>query len=101
TRFGRVWAPDFYLPKVARVDGLLAVYHAIGRPSWKKPSVGPSSLNSAAQTTPAAPSATGRPPCPMSVSVQPGQTALTRMPSRRNSAARIRVIAFSAALETL
>ena len=54
-----------------------------------------------AHTTLAAPSATGRPPPPMSVAVQPGRTASTRMRSRRSSPASRRVSAFSAALETL
>ena len=67
----------------------------------KKPLVGPSSGSVAAHTMPAAPSATGRPPLPpMSVATQPGQTALTRMASRRSSAAKTRVSALSAALET-
>jgi hypothetical protein len=42
--------------------------------------VGPSSGSVAAHTTLAAPSSTGRPPGPpMSVAVQPGDTAFTRM----------------------
>jgi len=36
----------------------------------------------------------------MSVAVQPGQTALTRIPAERSSAARVLVNAFSAALVT-
>jgi len=56
-------------------------YHGTGRPSRKKPPVGPESGRGAAQVTLAAPSATGRPPGPMSVATQPGQTALTRTSS--------------------
>lgn len=48
----------------------------------------------------AAPSCTGRPPAPISVSVQPGQIAFTRMPSARTSPASVRVSAFNAALLT-
>src|SRR5580700_1136076 len=50
-------------------------YQGRGRPSRKKPPVGPESGSSAAHTTLAAPSATGRPPAPpMSVATHPGQT---------------------------
>ena len=76
------------------------VYQSIGRPSRKKPPVGPSSGSVAAHTMPAAPSGTGRPPAPpMSVATQPGQIALTRIRSPRNSAARMRVSALSAAFD--
>ena len=37
----------------------------------------------------------------MSVATQPGQTAFTRMPSSRSSAASMRVSAFRAAFERL
>src|SRR5207244_8372341 len=74
----------------------LTRYHGSGRPSRKNPPVGPSFVNVAAHTTLAAPAATGRPPAPpMSVATQPGQTAFTRMPSSRSSAASIRVSALS------
>src|SRR5439155_19295767 len=78
------------------------VYHGSGLPSRKTPPVGPPSGRVAAHTTPAAPSATGRPPLPpMSVATHPGQTALTKIPASRSSAASTRVKAFNAALETL
>src|SRR2546422_4150358 len=80
----------FILPGVRALwleDRRLA-HHGNGRPSRKNPAVGPSSASVAAHTTLAAPSATGRPPGPpMSVATQPGQTAFTRMPSFRSSAA--------------
>src|SRR5690242_19933952 len=86
---------------VARRAGL-GGYHGRGWPSRKKPPVGPVSGRVAAQTMPAAPSATGRPPGPpMSVATQPGQIALTRIPSPRSSAASIRVSALRATLEAL
>lgn len=55
-------------------------YQSIGRPSRKKPPEGPSGPSVAAQTIPAAPSATlrGALEPPMSVRTQPGQTLLTR-----------------------
>src|ERR1700677_2063 len=59
---------------------ILPDHQGRGRPSRKKPPVGPLSGKGAAHATLAAPSSTGRPPGPpMSVAVQPGQTALTRM----------------------
>ena len=75
-------------------------------PSKKNPPVGPLSGNVAAHTIPFAPSSTGRPPPPplppISVATYPGSTELTKMPvSVVSSAARIRVNAFRAALETL
>ncbi len=71
-------------------------------PSKKNPPLGPLSGNVAAHTIPFAPSSTGRPPLPpRSVATQPGSIALTKIPVPRSSAARIRVSAFSAALETL
>jgi mannosyltransferase len=78
-------------------------HHGNGRPSRKNPPVGPSSGRSTAQSTLAAPSATERGAAgpPMSVRTHPGQVALTRIPVPRRSAARTRVIAFSAALATL
>ena len=62
-----------------------ADHQGSGRPSRKKPPVGPSSDSSAAHTMLAAPSLTGRPPRPMSVFVHPGHAALTSTPSARNS----------------
>src|SRR5580693_10722610 len=82
-------------------DTLAVCYQGSGLPSRKKPPVGPESGRVAAQTTLAAPSATGRPPGPpMSVATQPGQTALTRIPAGRSPAASVRVSAFSPALDT-
>jgi hypothetical protein len=82
-------------------DAGVSRHQGNGRPSRKKPPLGPEEGRSAAQTTLAAPSLTGRPPAPpMSVATQPGQTELTRMPSLRSSVASIRVSAFSAVLET-
>jgi hypothetical protein len=53
------------------------------------------------QTMEAAPSAMGRPPLPpMSVAVQPGETALTSTAESRSSTASVRVSAFNAALVT-
>ena len=64
--------------------------------------MGPSSGRVAAQTIPAAPAFTGRPPePPISVATQPGHTELTRTRSRRSSAANIRVSALSDTLDTL
>ena len=84
----------------ARSAAVARRHQSIGRPSRKKPPVGPSSGSVAAHTMPAAPSATGRPPAPpMSVATQPGQTALTRIRSPRSSAARMRVSALSAAFD--
>src|SRR5581483_9437669 len=75
-------------------------YQASGRPSRKNPPAGPSRSSVAAHTTLAAPRPTGRPPRPpMSVAVQPGQTAFTRIAG--SSAARILVSAFNAAFEML
>ncbi len=54
-----------------------------------------------AQITLAAAWTSERPPGYFSLAGQPGQTALTRMPSRASSAASRRVSAFSPALETL
>jgi len=60
-------------------------------PSRKKPPVTDSGRQ-AAQTMPAAPAATGRPPGPpMSVATQPGHTALTWMPLPSSSLASARV----------
>src|SRR5205807_4214056 len=71
-------------------------------PSRKKPPVGPLSRSVAATIMLAAPSATlrGAPGPPISVATQPGQTEFTRMCALRSSAARVRVIAFSAAFVT-
>src|SRR5262245_21356944 len=75
-------------------------HHRNFLPSRKNPPVGPSSGKSTAHNTLAAPSATGRPPPPMSVLVQPGHTAFTSTPLCASSAARIRVSALSAAFDT-
>ena len=86
----------------SRVQPGRAAHQGSGRPSRKKPPVGPLSGRVAAHTRPAAPAETGRPPAPpMSVATQPGQTAFTRKRSARSSAASIRVRAFSAALEAV
>ena len=57
---------------------------------------GPESGNVAAQTTLAAPAATGR---PMSVATQPGQTAFTRTRWPCSSAASIRASALRAVFD--
>ena len=93
-------APDRSLIK-GPADAV-AAHHATGRPSRKKPPVGPSSGSVAAQTTLAAPSCTSRPPPPpMSVLTHPGQTLLTRTPVPASSPASNRVRALSAAFEAL
>jgi Transposase, Mutator family len=62
-------------------------HHGIGRPSRKNPPVGPPSGKVAAQTIPAAPSSTGRPPRPpMSVATHPGHTAFTNTPDYTTNA---------------
>ena len=84
--------------------GISLLYHGAGLPSKKNPPVGPLSGNVAAHTIPFAPSSTGRPPPPpISVATHPGSTELTKIPvaAESSSAARIRVNAFRAALETL
>ena len=84
------------------VRAVTRAHQGTTRPSRKKPPVGPSSGTSAAQTTDAAPSRTGRPPGPpISVRTQPGQTEFTRiLVSGAASAASIRVSALSPALLT-
>src|ERR1041384_5389964 len=82
----------------------LTNYHGDGFPSKKNPPVGPLSGNVAAHTIPFDPSSTGRPPPPLppiSVDTHPGSTELTKIPVSRSSAARIRVNALRAVLETL
>src|SRR5512146_125908 len=86
-----------------RIDEIKSLdYHGNGLPSRKNPPVGPLSGSVAAQIMLAAPSATlrGAPAPPISVATQPGQTEFTRMRALRSSAARVRVIAFSAAFVT-
>jgi hypothetical protein len=68
------------------------IYHESGFPSRKKPPVGPLFGKVTAQTMPAAPFSTGRPPDPpISVATHPGHTALTRIRDDFSPFANMRV----------
>ena len=84
-----------------RLCGMTERHQGRGCASRKNPPLGPPSGSVAAQTTPTALSAGGRAPicsAPGKVAVNPGHTALTRMPLPASSAARVLVSALSAAL---
>src|SRR5256885_9686850 len=88
-------------PGTAPGDRVTLAHQGKGWPSQVRVPVGPPLGMVTAQMTLAAAWVIERPSGWLSLAGQPGQTALTRMPSRASSAASSRVSALSAAFDTL